>query len=85
MLFIAKSLSNEEDLSIARSRDFQRLRHLFTTLRELTISTLRNIYFFKAKLFINRATAMRVRRFLIALSRCGRLLLPSAFFLLFSV
>jgi len=64
--------------------DFQRLRHFFTTLTELTTSTLRNIYFFKAKLFINIATALRVRMFLIALSRCGRLLLASSFFLLFS-
>jgi len=48
--------------------DFQHLRHFFTTLTELTISTLRNIYFFKAKLFIKIATALMVRMFLMALS-----------------
>jgi hypothetical protein len=32
MLFIINCLSNEEDLSIALSRDFNGLSHFFTTL-----------------------------------------------------
>ncbi|MEG4589483.1 hypothetical protein QUA54_30330 [Microcoleus sp. MOSTC5] len=43
MLFIANGLSNEEDFSIARSRDFQRLRHFSIALTERTKSTRRTI------------------------------------------
>src|SRR5919199_1869712 len=77
MLFIINCLSNEEDLSIARSRDFKCWSHFFTTLTNRDCMSANNLQRIPA---VGTTAGLRVPTAGIELILCTLNLPPSNWF-----